>query len=83
MPHLVILYTRNLDAPEPQGGSDMTRLCRRLADTMIAARDEADKPVFPVGGVRVLAYPVHTTRWLTTVLPAVPPAAMATMRSST
>ena len=35
----------------------MTRLCRCLADTMIAARDEADKPVFPVGGVRVLAYP--------------------------
>ena len=57
MPHLVILYTRNLDAPVARGGSDMTRLCRRLADTMIAARDEADKPVFPVGGVRVLAYP--------------------------
>ena len=57
MPHLVILYTRNLDAPVARGGSDMTRLCRTLADTMIAARDEADKPVFPVGGVRVLAYP--------------------------
>ena len=39
MPHLVILYTRNLDAPVARGGSDMTRLCRRLADTMIAARD--------------------------------------------
>ena len=57
MPHLVILYTRNLDAPVGQGGSDMSRLCRTLADTMIAARDEDDKPVFPVGGVRVLAYP--------------------------
>ena len=57
MPHLVVLYTRNLDVPVALGGSDMTGLCRRLADTMIAARDEADKPVFPVGGVRVLAYP--------------------------
>ncbi len=57
MPHLVILYTPNLDAPPAAGGSDMTRLCRALADTMVAARDEADKPVFPVGGVRVLAYP--------------------------
>ncbi len=35
----------------------MTALCRALADTMIAQRDEADKPVFPKGGVRVLAYP--------------------------
>ena len=52
MPHLVILYTGNLDAV-----TDMTTLCRRMADTMLAARDEAGKPVFPPGGVRVLAYP--------------------------
>lgn len=52
MPHLVILYTPNLDAE-----SDMSALCRRLADTMIAVEDEAGKPVFPTGGVRVLAYP--------------------------
>lgn len=52
MPHLVILYTANLDAD-----TDMTALCRGLADTMLAQRDEAGKPVFPPGGTRVLAYP--------------------------
>jgi 5-carboxymethyl-2-hydroxymuconate isomerase len=61
MPHLVILYTANLDRPVADGGTDMTadmsRLCRTLADTMLAARDEAGQPVFPPGGVRVLAYP--------------------------
>jgi 5-carboxymethyl-2-hydroxymuconate isomerase len=58
MPHLVILYTPQI---EPQ--TDMTALCRRLADVMLAIRDEAGKPVFPVGGVRVLAYPAahHAT----------------------
>lgn len=57
MPHLVILYTADLDRPADQGGSDMTVLCRALADTMLAARDEAGQVVFPPGGVRVLAYP--------------------------
>ena len=52
MPHLVILYTPQLDAE-----CDMTALCRGLADTMLAARDDAGKPVFPIGGTRVLAYP--------------------------
>ncbi len=52
MPHLVILYTPDLDAE-----TDMTALCRKLADTMLAVRDDAGKPVFPTGGVRVLAYP--------------------------
>ncbi len=52
MPHLVILYTPNLDAE-----TDMTALCRRLANTMATVRDEADRPVFPTGGIRVLAYP--------------------------
>ena len=52
MPHLVILYTPNLDAK-----TDMTALCRVLADTMLEQRDEAGKPVFPAGGTRVLAYP--------------------------
>ena len=37
--------------------TDMTALCRSLADTMLAQRDEAGKPVFPPGGTRVLAYP--------------------------
>ena len=52
MPHLVILYTRNLE-----GETDMSALCRSLADTMLEVRDEAGKAVFPIGGVRVLAYP--------------------------
>ncbi|NBS65316.1 MAG: 5-carboxymethyl-2-hydroxymuconate Delta-isomerase [Betaproteobacteria bacterium] len=52
MPHLVMLYTGQLDQEVEMGG-----LCRQLADTMIAVRDEADKPVFPPGGTRVLAYP--------------------------
>ncbi len=52
MPHLVILYTPNLDAR-----CDMGALCRQLADTMIAQRDEQGQAVFPVGGTRVLAYP--------------------------
>ncbi|MEY4756106.1 MAG: 5-carboxymethyl-2-hydroxymuconate Delta-isomerase [Pseudomonadota bacterium] len=57
MPHLVILYTPQLDRPADQGGTDMTALCRTLADTMLAQRDESNEPVFPPGGVRVLAYP--------------------------
>ena len=52
MPHLVILYTSNLDHE-----SDMTALCRSLADGMLLQRDENDKQVFPAGGARVLAYP--------------------------
>ena len=52
MPHLVILYTPNLDAQ-----TDMTTLCRALADALLAVRDEAGQQVFPTGGVRVLAYP--------------------------
>lgn len=52
MPQLVVLYTPNV---EP--AADLPRLTRLLADTMLAARDEAARPVFPVGGVRVLAYP--------------------------
>ena len=52
MPHLVILYTPNLDAV-----TDMTALCRALAETMLAVKDEAGKQVFPTGGTRVLAYP--------------------------
>jgi 5-carboxymethyl-2-hydroxymuconate isomerase len=57
MPHLIILYTGNLDEPADLGGTDMKVLCRALADTMLAARDEQGKQVFPTGGARVLAYP--------------------------
>jgi 5-carboxymethyl-2-hydroxymuconate isomerase len=52
MPHLVIYYTPNLEAK-----TDMSALCRLMADTMIAVRDEAGNQVFPTGGTRVLAYP--------------------------
>jgi 5-carboxymethyl-2-hydroxymuconate isomerase len=52
MPHLVILYSGNLEAE-----ADMDALCRALADVMLAQRDETDRPVFPPGGTRVLAYP--------------------------
>ena len=52
MPHLVILYTPNLEAE-----TDMTALCRTLADAMLTVRDEAGAQVFPTGGVRVFAYP--------------------------
>lgn len=52
MPHLVILYTANLDKD-----IDMTALSRDLCDTMLAQRDESDEQVFPTGGTRVLAYP--------------------------
>jgi 5-carboxymethyl-2-hydroxymuconate isomerase len=52
MPHLVILYTANLDAE-----CDMGRLCRTLADSMLSVRDEHNQQVYPTGGVRVLAYP--------------------------
>jgi 5-carboxymethyl-2-hydroxymuconate isomerase len=58
MPHLVILYTGTLDRPADQGGSDIGALCRALADTMVAQRDpDSGRAVFPLGGVRVLAYP--------------------------
>jgi len=52
MPHLVILYTPNLET-----ATDMTALCRALAGTMLAVKDEEGQQVFPTGGTRVLAYP--------------------------
>jgi 5-carboxymethyl-2-hydroxymuconate isomerase len=52
MPHVVILYTSNLETV-----TDMSALCRSLADAMLTVQDENSKPVFPTGGVRVFAYP--------------------------
>jgi 5-carboxymethyl-2-hydroxymuconate isomerase len=52
MPHLVILYTANLEAE-----TNMGALCRTLADTMLAVHDEAGQQLFPIGGTRVYAYP--------------------------
>jgi 5-carboxymethyl-2-hydroxymuconate isomerase len=59
MPHLVILYT-----PQIARETDLTALCRTLADTMLTIRDEAGTPVFPTGGTRVLAYAAD--HWATT-----------------
>jgi 5-carboxymethyl-2-hydroxymuconate isomerase len=52
MPHLVILYTGQLDQEV-----NMTSLCRQLADAMLTVKEESGKQVFPTGGTRVLAYP--------------------------
>lgn len=52
MPHLVMLYTGNLD-----GRTDINALCRKLADAMLSVQDESGGQVFPTGGTRVLAYP--------------------------
>ena len=52
MPHLVMLYTPQLDAE-----ADFDRLSRKLADAMLTVRDESGAQVFPTGGTRVLAYP--------------------------
>ena len=52
MPHLTIYYTPNLESK-----TDMTTLCRAMADTMLEQLDEKGQQVFPTGGTRVLAYP--------------------------
>jgi 5-carboxymethyl-2-hydroxymuconate isomerase len=51
MPHIVIHYTPNLETQ-----TEMTSLCRALADAMLSVHDEG-KPVFPTGGTRVFAHP--------------------------
>ena len=51
MAHLTLEYSANLRA-----GGDFPGLCRKLAAAMAAQRD-GDKPVFPVGGIRVRALP--------------------------
>ena len=52
MPHVVILYTADLEV-----AADMGRYCRAAADALLALRDPAQQAVFPIGGVRVFAYP--------------------------
>lgn len=54
MPHLVILYTSNLESD-----TDFSGLCRELADAMLAVTDGEGRRVFPTGGVRVFAYPAR------------------------
>ncbi|CAN7173435.1 5-carboxymethyl-2-hydroxymuconate Delta-isomerase [Variovorax sp. LjRoot84] len=52
MPHLVILYTPNIERE-----ADMTALCRTMADAMLEQRDDEGRQVYPTGGTRVLAFP--------------------------
>jgi 5-carboxymethyl-2-hydroxymuconate isomerase len=54
MPHLVLLYSANLESE-----TDMTGMCRSLADAMLTVRDEQGQQVYPTGGVRVFAYPAQ------------------------
>jgi 5-carboxymethyl-2-hydroxymuconate isomerase len=55
MPHVTLQYTANLETEV-----DIPGLCQSLAETLVAQKDEAGGPLFPIGGTRVLAYPaVH------------------------
>ncbi len=49
MPHLTLEYSANL-----AGFHDMSELCGRLAECLASVRED-DKPVYPVGGIRVRA----------------------------
>ena len=50
MPLLVIQYTANI-------GTDVTALCRKLAETLLSVRDEQGGQVYPEGGLKVMAFP--------------------------
>lgn len=52
MPHMTLSYS-----PDVEHDVDMPALCRALADTITAQRDEAGWPIFPTKGTRVLTYP--------------------------
>ena len=52
MPHLNIEYTANLEAV-----ADMGALCKTLAATLVALRNDDNGPLFPVAGTRVMAWP--------------------------
>ncbi|MFI5443875.1 5-carboxymethyl-2-hydroxymuconate Delta-isomerase [Polaromonas sp. UC242_47] len=52
MPHLKIEYTANIYAR-----ADMGSLCKALNQVLLEVRDEKGQAAFPVGGIRVLAYP--------------------------
>ena len=54
MPHVVVQYTSNLES-----AVDMPAMCKEIAATLIAMRDEKGGPLYPVGGTRVLAYPAE------------------------
>ena len=50
MPHLILEHSGNL-GPD----ADMTGLCRKLAQCLIAQRAEG-QPIYPIGGVRVRSF---------------------------
>ena len=52
MPHVTIQYTANLD-PDAR----INALCATLAEVICAQRDDAGQRLYPIGGIRVLAYP--------------------------
>ncbi len=52
MPHLVILYTANLESE-----IDMTDMCQEMCKTLLAQHDDNGEQIFPTAGTRVLAYP--------------------------
>jgi 5-carboxymethyl-2-hydroxymuconate isomerase len=52
MPHLVILYSSNLEA-----AASIDHLCHEMASAMMTFKDEKEQQVFPTGGIRVFAYP--------------------------
>jgi 5-carboxymethyl-2-hydroxymuconate isomerase len=52
VPHVVVLYTANLEMEAGVRG-----FCRAAADALLGVRDENGKAVFPTGGIRVFAYP--------------------------
>jgi 5-carboxymethyl-2-hydroxymuconate isomerase len=52
MPHLTIEYTANLET-----SADMGSLCKTLAATLVALRNDDGGPLFPVTGTRVMAWP--------------------------
>ncbi len=49
MPHLTIEYSANL-----RDSGEWASLCRKLAG-VLASREQAGRPVFPLGGIRVRA----------------------------
>ena len=73
MPHLVILYTPQLDKE-----TDMDVLCRSLANTILAARDENGVAVFPPGVRACWLSPPRISQWQMTAALAVQSEARAT-----
>jgi 5-carboxymethyl-2-hydroxymuconate isomerase len=52
MPHLVILYTSNLEFKV-----NISQLCNELCGVMVRQLDMTGKRLFPTGGTRVFAFP--------------------------